>query len=126
MASPARILLADDEEDLRCVLGKRLEAWGYAVIAAADGLEAVRLAATERPDLILLDVMMPKLNGLEAARQLKSAPATARIPIVLITAKGKVLAPDEMRALGIHTILYTPYETEDLHRVVQAAVGASS
>lgn len=124
MGSLARILLADDEEDLRRVLSKRLEAWGYTVIAAADGLEAVRLAATEQPQLILLDVMMPRLNGLEAVRQLKSAPATARIPIVLITAKGKSLAEDDVQALGVQAVLHKPYETDDLRRAVQAAVGA--
>ena len=126
MGASGRILLADDEADLRCVLVKRLESWGYAVVAAADGLEALRLALAEPPDLLLLDIMMPGLNGVDAARQLKRAPATARVPIIFITAKGKPLTPKDAEALGVYAIVYKPYETDDLRRLIQAAIGSST
>ena len=87
MHDPPRILVVDDNEMNRDILVTRLEAHGYQTLQAADGEEALRGVAQHRPDLVLLDVMMPNLDGLEACRRLKSDRAVAFTPVILVTAK---------------------------------------
>ncbi|HVY58704.1 MAG TPA: response regulator [Xanthobacteraceae bacterium] len=87
MNDPARILIVDDSETNRDILATRLEAHGYETLQAADGLEAIDLTKRAIPDLILLDVMMPKLDGFEVCRRLKNDPHLPFIPIILVTAK---------------------------------------
>ena len=87
MKEPARILVVDDNEANRDILRARLEANGYEVLQAADGEAAIAAAKAHRPDLILLDVMMPKLDGIEACRRLKADPELPFTPIVLVTAR---------------------------------------
>ena len=87
MHHPPRILVVDDNEINRDILVTRLEAHGYQALQAADGEEALIAAAQHRPDLVLLDVMMPKLDGLEVCRRLKSDSAATFTPVILVTAK---------------------------------------
>ena len=79
------LLLADDNDDMRTVLGHQLQARGYRVVMASDGQQAVAKARSERPDLILLDVLMPGLDGTEAREQLKLHDATRDIPVIFLT-----------------------------------------
>jgi adenylate cyclase len=88
VAHKPRILVVDDMPDNLRIVRVRLEASGYVVETAADGEEALARIAAEPPDLVLLDVMMPKMDGLEVTRRVKSDPALPFIPIVLLTAKG--------------------------------------
>jgi adenylate cyclase len=87
MHDPPCILVADDNETNRDILVTRLEAHGYQTLQAADGEEALRGVAQHRPDVVLLDVMMPNLDGVEACRRLKSDRAVAFTPVILVTAK---------------------------------------
>jgi len=87
MHDPPCILVVDDNETNRDILATRLEAHGYQTLQAADGEEALRGVAQHRPDVVLLDVMMPNLDGLEACRRLKSDRAVAFTPVILVTAK---------------------------------------
>jgi class 3 adenylate cyclase/CheY-like chemotaxis protein len=87
MNKPPRILIVDDNETNRDILMTRLEAHGYELAQAADGEEALAAAKSLLPDLILLDVMMPKLDGIEVCRRLKGDPAMPFTPIILVTAK---------------------------------------
>ena len=87
MRDPALILIADDNEANRDILTRRLEAHGYHIIMAADGEEALDSARSKLPDLILLDIMMPKMDGLEVCRQLKADTTLPWIPIILVTAR---------------------------------------
>ena len=87
MNNPARILVVDDNETNRDILITRLEKHGYQLLQAADGEEALVSAAQHSPDLILLDVEMPKLDGFEVCRRLKNDPAMPFIPIILVTAR---------------------------------------
>lgn len=80
------ILLVEDHEDNRNIYRTILEHFGFAVLVAGDGEEGIRLAEEGRPDLILLDIDIPVLDGLQVARQLKASPTTARIPVVALTA----------------------------------------
>ena|SRR3989338_2294085 len=84
-----KILLVDDEKDLVSTLRTLLEAKGYEVISATDGLEGLEKAKKEKPNLILLDVMMPNLNGYQVCRALKKDPNFKHIPIVMLTAKAQ-------------------------------------
>ena len=79
------LLLADDNDDMRTVLGHQLQSRGYRVVMAADGHQALAKTRSEKPDLILLDVLMPGLDGTEASVQLRADPATAAIPIIFLT-----------------------------------------
>jgi DNA-binding response OmpR family regulator len=83
----AKILIADDAQDMVTVLASRFRALGHQVIEANDGIQALELAQREKPDLVLLDVMMPELNGFQVCRRMKSDPALAKVPVVLLTAK---------------------------------------
>ena len=87
MHDPPRILVVDDNETNRDILVTRLEAHGYQTLQAADGEEALRGVAQHHPDVVLLDVMMPNLDGLEACRRLKSDRTVAFTPVILVTAK---------------------------------------
>ncbi|MBW3552593.1 MAG: response regulator [Gemmatimonadetes bacterium] len=80
------ILIAEDHLDSREALGALLEAFGFRVIAAVNGAQAVDLARERRPDLILMDIMMPELDGFEATRRLRGFPETCEIPIITLTA----------------------------------------
>jgi len=85
-----KILLVEDNEENRDMLSRRLTRRGYEVVIATDGGQGVAMAQSEIPDLILMDMDLPVLNGWEATRQLKAAPATQAIPIIALTAHAMV------------------------------------
>jgi DNA-binding response OmpR family regulator len=84
----ARILMAEDDKQIADMIAFKLTNGGHQVIRAQDGEQAVALAASELPDLILLDAMMPGLSGFEVLRRLKSDPALRAVPVIMVTAKG--------------------------------------
>jgi DNA-binding response OmpR family regulator len=118
-----RILLVDDELPILKVVGKRLEIEGFAVSVAMDGQEAVRKAQLERPDLILLDLMLPKMNGFEVCTLLKDDHATQRIPIVILSAKTQ--EEDERRALacGADAYFKKPFNAPALMEGIRKLLG---
>ena len=118
------ILLVDDEETMRKILQRRLNAWGYAVLTAADGLEGIELANQHHPDLILLDAMMPRLNGLETCRRLKAQADTRDIPIILVTANVSELLRQQVLEAGAMACLHKPFGTEALLELIQQALGS--
>jgi two-component system, OmpR family, response regulator MtrA len=81
------ILVVDDSEDIALISARMLTQRGYAVITASDGQEALAMVARQRPSCILLDVMMPRMSGLEVLKALKADPGTADIPVIMVTAK---------------------------------------
>ena len=94
----ARILLVEDNDMNRDMLSRRLQRKGHEVLLAADGMQAILMAESEAPDLILLDMSLPVIDGWEAARRLKASPSTARVPIVALTAHA--MAGDREKALA--------------------------
>jgi DNA-binding response OmpR family regulator len=94
-ASVAKILVVDDEPNIREVVGQYLQREGYAVVSATDGEEALRAYERERPDLIVLDLMLPKLGGFEVYRRLLGA--EGRVPLIMLTARGE----EEDRIVGL-------------------------
>jgi CheY-like chemotaxis protein len=95
----AKILLIEDNEMNRDVLSRRLGRRGYQVLVAFDGTQGIAMAQKEQPDLILMDMRLPVLDGWEATRQLKAAPETRAIPIIALTAHA--IAGDRERAIRV-------------------------
>jgi two-component system alkaline phosphatase synthesis response regulator PhoP len=94
---PAKILVVEDERDIADLLRYHLEREGFRVVTAASGAQALREVERERPDLVLLDLMIPEGDGLQVCRRLRAAPATARLPIIMLTAR----AEEVDRVLGL-------------------------
>lgn len=94
----AKILIIEDNELNRDMLLERLQLRGYTVVTAADGMRGVAVAQAEKPDLILMDLSLPVMDGWEAARQLKAMPETCAIPIIALTAH--VMAGDREKSLA--------------------------
>lgn len=99
-----KILIVEDNEENRDALSRRLQRRGYQVVIATDGLLGVQLTKVERPDLILMDMNMPELDGWEATRQIKGFPETAHIPVIALTAHA--MTGDRDRALAAGCIDY--------------------
>jgi CheY-like chemotaxis protein len=102
--SARRILLAEDDRFLRKAAEATLRRRGFTVLAAVDGEEALRLARTEAPDLVLLDLIMPKLQGFEVLRALKQDPATAAIPVIVLSNLGQ--ESDVQQAIEAGAVAY--------------------
>ena len=117
-----RILIADDERDIRVVLRTRLELEGFTVIEACDGAEAVRMAQDETPDLIVLDVMMPILDGVEVCDRLRASFTTRHIPVIMVTAKAR--PDDKLSGLekGANDYITKPYDMNELTQRVRNAL----
>lgn len=121
-----KILIIDDEEDIREVAALSLETVaGWTVIAANSGAQGLARAIEHRPDAILLDVMMPGMDGPSTFRELRKNPATASIPVLLLTAK--VQATDQRRFadLGVESILFKPFDPLTLAQQISAVLGWS-
>ena len=86
---PGRVLVVDDDPVIQKLLKVNFEMEGYDVIVASDGLEGLQRARRDRPDVVVLDIMMPKMDGLEVVRALKADPDTASIPVLLLSAKAQ-------------------------------------
>ena len=114
MHDPAKILIADDEPHIRRILQFLLEQAGYQVVAATDGREALDLVAKERPDLALLDVMMPHLDGFAVLEQLRSVRETQRLPVVMLTARGESTARVRGLKVGANDYMAKPFDHEEL------------
>ena len=114
-----RILIADDEPDIRLVLRTRLELEGFAVIEARDGAEAVRVAQTETPDLIVLDVMMPEMDGVEVCNRLRASFNTRNIPVIMLTARAS--RDDKIAGLtkGANDYITKPFDLNELTQRVR-------
>jgi DNA-binding response OmpR family regulator len=114
------VLVADDEEDIRALVAFRLERAGYEVITAADGEEALTLATTRLPDLVVLDMMMPKATGLEVTRSLREQDETKDIPVILLTARAQEADVARGFEAGVDDYVKKPFSPQDLQLRVQA------
>ncbi len=114
-----RILLADDAKNVILVLKMSLEKAGYDVLVARDGLSALEKAQSEEPDLILLDILMPKMNGFLVLEALRDEPKTINIPVVFISAKSEEKDKERAKLLGANDYLIKPIKQEELLAVVE-------
>jgi two-component system alkaline phosphatase synthesis response regulator PhoP len=124
----AKILIAEDERDIRELIAFTLTAYGgHQVIKAADGKEAVEIAPQEMPDLILLDVRMPRMTGYEACHALKQIEAVRGIPIVFLSAKGQEDEIDTGLDVGAFEYIVKPFAPDELaNRVSEILAKAAS
>lgn len=110
----SKILIAEDERDIRDLIDFTLSYNGYEVLTASNGEEAIELVHQEMPDLILLDVRMPRMDGYEVCKQLKSNPLTTTIPVAFLSAKGQEAEVDAGLQLGAEAYILKPFSPNDL------------
>jgi two-component system cell cycle response regulator DivK len=118
-----KILVVDDTEDNRQILRDLLGMAGYDLIEAQDGAEAVAKAAEHRPDLILMDIQMPVMDGYEATRRIKADPALQAIPVVAVTSYALSGDEDKARAAGCDHYIAKPYSPRQMLAKVREIVG---
>ena len=118
-----KILLVDDAETILMMERMILNKAGYELITAKDGQEAVTKASAERPDLILMDVVMPKMNGFEACKQLRSQDTTKAIPIILVTTRGEAESVESGFESGCDDYITKPINGLEVLSKVKSALG---
>ena len=118
-----RILVVDDNEDNRQILIDLLSAAGYEIVEASNGIDAVALATSERPDLVLMDIQLPGIDGHEATRRIKAEPALARTPVIAVTSYA--LAGDDVKAAeaGCDDYVTKPFSPRALLAKVRERLG---
>jgi two-component system alkaline phosphatase synthesis response regulator PhoP len=119
------ILVCDDESHILNVVSLKLRNAGFRVLTAGDGQEALELAQQEKPDLIITDYHMPRLSGLELCLRLKTDPETARIPAIMLTARGYHLEPHDTEESGIRRMLSKPFSPRQLLATVNEVIASS-
>ena len=122
-ANAPTVLIADDDPDIRELVAYRMRRSGYAVLEASDGEEALQVATENDPDLAILDVMMPRLDGFEVTRRLRDQEKTARIPIILLTARAQDSDVARGFGAGADDYLRKPFSPQELAMRVQAILG---
>ena len=114
-----RILVIEDQEDNRAILRDLLTAAGYQLVEAVNGAEGVAKSAAEKPDLILMDIQMPVMDGYEAARRIKADPACAGIPIIAVTSYALLGDEAKTRAAGCDGYVAKPYSPRHMLGVIR-------
>ena len=119
-----RVLIIDDEDDIREVAALSLEATaGWTILTASCGREGIETAAREKPDAILMDVMMPEMDGPTTFKHLQANPATSAIPVVLLTAKVQGVDQRRFAGLGLAGILFKPFDPLTLAEQISEVLG---
>ena len=118
-----KVLIADDEQNIVISLEFLMKREGYQVEVANDGEEAVRRIRASRPDLVLLDVMMPKKSGFEVCQEIRSDPEMAGIRILMLTAKGRDTEVAKGLAIGADVYMTKPFSTKELMLRVRETLG---
>jgi CheY-like chemotaxis protein len=120
---PQPVLVADDSPDLRELWRLWLTSWGFAVTAARDGWEAVEKAQRNKPDLILMDLWMPRLDGLQAIQRLKDNPSTVDVPIIALSAQLECPNPQAVLAAGAEAFIPKPCDPHTLIEQIRTTMG---
>jgi CheY-like chemotaxis protein len=119
------VLVADDNGDTRRVVRWMLEQKGYAVIEAADGQQAVAAAVSHRPDLILMDLIMPVVDGFDAVRQVREHEELRGVPVIAMTARDAATSRDRAEGLGFNQYLSKPLDFLRLNVVIEKLLGGA-
>jgi DNA-binding response OmpR family regulator len=116
---PGKILVADDSPNIREILKISLEGDGYSVVLAEDGEQALEKVAQEKPDLLIMDVMMPKVNGFQVCRRVKTNPSTHQVPVIMLTAKSGQQDVYWGKDCGADEYLTKPFSTKELVKTIE-------
>ena len=122
VTAPRTVLVVDDFDDTRLLLRTWLERRGFRVIEAANGLQAIDQLETESPDLIIMDMQMPQLDGLSATRRIRNMKALAAVPIVAVSAYGAEQFREQALAAGCNEYVSTPFEPATLEQIIRSLV----
>ena len=125
MGQKPRILLVDDEPSIVKMVGKRLEVEGFDVLVAMDGQDGLAKAQAEQPDLIVLDLMLPKLNGYEVCTMLKQDARYQKIPVVLFTAKTQEKDEKLGMECGADAYVRKPFRAQELLEKIRSLIAAA-
>jgi len=123
MSNKIKILLADDEEDIKTTLRLFLEAKGYSVDTAYDGLDALDRVKTDKPALILLDIMMPLVDGIEVLKKIRSDPETSDIKIIMLTAASTKEMIQRAEEAGSDDYIVKPFDYSTLESKIKKVLG---
>jgi DNA-binding response OmpR family regulator len=126
MSDTPLILVADDDADLRALVAYRLESAGYEVVQAVDGQQAVELAFERAPDVVVLDLMMPKLDGYEVARRLRADERTHSVPVLLLTSRSQERDVAAGFDAGANDYVTKPFSPAELQVRVRAMLARPS
>lgn len=124
MKQAPTVMIVDDEQKVRDLLGFRLQLLGYRVVIAENGAEALTKAEAHRPDLIILDVTMPGLDGVTVCSRLKKSETLGDVPIVMLTARSEAEDLNKAMAAGADDYVVKPYEPRVLQMKIQQHLGA--
>ena len=119
------ILIVDDSPTMVHLISDMLKTGSHKVITSSDGMQALQVAAEQKPDLILLDIILPKLTGYQVCRMLKAAPETKQIPVVMLTSKTKDRDRDWGLRQGADDYVTKPFKAEDLLAVIRKVLTAT-
>lgn len=120
------ILVVDDHEEIREALAEILEEEGHEVVQAVDGLEALEMVATVQLDVILLDIAMPGMDGLETLRRLKDSPESSKLPVIMVTAQGDRQNMVKAVRMGVRDYVTKPWEPGEVEMCVNWAIKAAA
>ena len=122
---PLKILIVDDEKDIVDLVAYNLEKEGYETLKALDGEKALQLVRTKTPDLVVLDLMLPGIQGLEVCKRIRKVPETAAIPIIMLTAKGEEIDKVLGLEVGADDYITKPFSVKELLARVKAVLRRS-
>jgi two-component system alkaline phosphatase synthesis response regulator PhoP len=117
------VLLVDDEAHITCVVAEKLRGAGYAVTTARDGEEALELAARVNPVLVITDLQMPRMSGLELALKLATTEQNALTPVVMLTARGYILDKAVVAKTNIRAVIGKPFSAREVVRMAASLIG---
>jgi len=121
-----KVVVVDDEAHIRHIMAMKLSNAGYEVLTAEDGQEALEMCLAERPQLVITDYQMPLMTGLEMCRQLRQHDQTRQLPVLMLTARGFDIPPQEMASAGILDVLSKPFSPREVLEKVRSLIGQAS
>jgi two-component system, OmpR family, response regulator MtrA len=121
----ANILVAEDDSDLRLLVSLKLESAGHQVVSVEDGSAAARHCRSMRPDLVILDLMMPGMSGLEVCRFIRADPELTATPVILLTARAQAADIEAGKAAGVDEYLTKPFSPRELAGRVDSLLGVA-
>ena len=126
MAAGLKVVLADDDAHITYVVAMRLRSANYSVTVARDGEEALDLILQDRPHLVITDLQMPRMSGLELALKLREDPNLADMPLIMLTARGYLADEAQLARTNVRRVLHKPFSAKEVLKLVAEVIAESS